>query len=197
MKLQLALLLTLFFSLSGSYAQSLTSSGGRERIEVTRTDLSSTLIPPGKGESASILPDAPPARSAGRICRVEIQGSCDSWERRLYWPRSLARHDESWGKAMMNPAVFTASSLLLASFITDYKTTRYCVDRRLGREANPLLGQHRAQELTVGLSLTAVSIWAVGVAKKNGDGHIAIVGESMITILHALASAHNAVVCGY
>jgi hypothetical protein len=97
----------------------------------------------------------------------------------------------------MNPRVFAVSSLLVAAFITDYKTTRFCVDRHLGREANPLLGQSRAQEMGVGLSLTGVSIWAAGITKKRGDGNLAVTEELIGTMLHAYAAAHNAMACKY
>jgi hypothetical protein len=98
---------------------------------------------------------------------------------------------------MMNPRVFAASSLLIAAFITDYKTTRYCADRHLGRETNPLLGQSPAQEVSVGLSLTGLSIWAAGVALKDGHGNLAVLEEYIGAMLHTYAAAHNAIACGY
>jgi hypothetical protein len=131
------LVLILFLPVTASCAQSMTGPSRLETIEVTGTTLSSTLIPPGVGDTTSSVPDAPVARLSDSACQVGTRHSCDPWGRQLYWPSSLTRKDDSWRKAVMNPRVFAVSSLLVAAFITDYKTTRSCVDRHLGREANP------------------------------------------------------------
>lgn len=98
---------------------------------------------------------------------------------------------------MSRPSMLVASSLLVASFVMDYKTTRYCVDHHMGHEANPLMGNSRAQELSVGIGFTTASIWAAGKLKEDGDGKVALVGLFLTTALHGAAAAHNAVACGY
>ena len=96
---------------------------------------------------------------------------------------------------MSNPSMLVVSSVLIASFVADYKTTRSCIDRGKGREVNPLMGQSRAQELGVGIALTGITIWSMGELKKEGRGLPAFIAGYGGTLLHTFAAYHNSVVC--
>lgn len=143
----------------------------------------------------AILPEAPIAKPSPKLCPDGFRKPCAMLGGRLYWPSSLSEHDRSWGKAISHPPMLIISSLVVASFIADYKTTRNCLDRGHGREANPLLGQSRAQQLGVGLTVTGLSIWSVGKLKQQGNGSLAVFAGVGATLVHTLAAYHNAVVC--
>ena len=144
----------------------------------------------------SILPNAPIAKPSATVCPEGFRKPCALLGGQQYWPSSLKEHDRSWGRAMSHPSMIIVTSLFLASFIADYKTTRYCVDRGMGHEGNPLMGQSRAQELAVGLTATGVSIWGIGALKRQGDGSLAVFAGFGGTVLHTFAAYHNAVACG-
>ena len=96
---------------------------------------------------------------------------------------------------MRNKGLLLAFSMNVAAAVWDYRTTRHCVDNHLGEEANPLMGQTRAQELGVGISLSALTYYAAGKLKKQGDGNYAFGVLWTGTLLHVVAAAHNQSVC--
>jgi hypothetical protein len=75
--------------------------------------------------------------------------------------------------------------------------TMYCIDRYLKQEGNPLAGQSRAQELSVGIAALAVSAIAAAELKSKGWGPQAIFVQWIGTGLHSYAAYHNAVICKY
>jgi hypothetical protein len=150
----------------------------------------------GGVQPRAILPDAPIAKPTATVCPDGFRKPCALLGGQLYWPSSLKEHDRSWARAMSHPPIFVMASLLAASFVADYKTTRYCVDRGFGHEGNPLMGQSRAQELSVGLAATGVSIWGIGELKRQGDGSMAVFAAFGGIALHTYAAYHNAVACG-
>jgi hypothetical protein len=172
-------------------------------IQTEPVPLSSTLIEPSqpeppRAEIVAILPNAPVAKPVPPLCPSEFGGACTLTGGRTFAPRFFrSRDEETWVGAISRPSMLVTTSLLVASFVMDYKTTRYCVDRHMGHEANPLMGDSRAQELAVGIGFTSASIWAAGKLKEDGDGKVAFIGLWATTALHAAAAAHNAVVCGY
>jgi hypothetical protein len=146
----------------------------------------------------AVLPDAPVAKAPMSPCPAGVGKPCALLGGRPYLPDRLhlEEHDASWAKAMSTPLMIGGSSLLMGSFIADYKTTRYCIDRHVGKERNPLMGQSRAQELAVGIPATAVSIWAAGKLKEKGQGTVAALGLWAFTLMHTYFAYQNAETCG-
>jgi hypothetical protein len=199
------LLFLILFACTTAKAQgvSVSSTKGPD-IQPESAQLSSTLIepsqpePPPRAEIIAILPEAPIAKPVTPLCANGAGKPCTLTGGRTFAPRFFRSRDEqTWVGAMSHPSMLVTTSLLVASFVMDYKTTRYCVDRHLGHEANPLMGDSRAQELAVGIGFTSASIWAAGKLKEDGDGKVAFIGLFATTALHSIAAAHNAVACGY
>lgn len=197
-------LLLILFACTTAKAQGVKVSSTKDLdIQPEPVQLSSTLIEPSQPapvqpEIVTILPEAPIAKPATPLCSGGIGKPCTVSGGRIFAPKFFRSRDEqTWAGAMSRPSMLVASSLLVASFVMDYKTTRYCVDHHMGHEANPLMGNSRAQELSVGIGFTTASIWAAGKLKEDGDGKVALVGLFLTTALHGAAAAHNAVACGY
>jgi hypothetical protein len=159
----------------------------------------------GSNASANGLPDSPEPKPikanpklAATPCPAGIAKPCALLGGRLYFRDSLhaTEHDRTWLQAMSHPAMIVGTALLAGSFIADYKTTRSCVDRNLGHEANPLMGQSRAQELGVGISITALGVFATGKLKKTGNGNAALFTLWSGTVLHGVMAARNVAICG-
>lgn len=197
-------LLLILFACTTAKAQGVTVSSKNDLdIQPQPVQLSSTLIEPSDPQPihpaiVAILPEAPIAKPVTPLCSSDFRKPCTLTGGRTYAPKFFRSRDEqTWVGAMTRPSMLVTSSLLVASFVMDYKTTRYCVDHHLGHEGNPLMGDSRAQELAVGIGFTSASIWAAGKLKEDGDGKVAFIGLFATTALHAAAAAHNAVVCGY
>jgi PAB1-binding protein PBP1 len=97
---------------------------------------------------------------------------------------------------MKNKGMLLSMSINAAAMVWDYKTTRHCIETHNGKEGNPLMGNSRAQELGVGISLTALTYFMSGKLKKQGDGNYAFGVLWGGTMLHVLAGAHNWAICG-
>lgn len=169
-------------------------------IQTEYIDVGSTLIQPGETISAGeILPEAPIPKSPASPCPAGYWKPCAFLSGNLYARDRfhLGEYDRSWTKAMSNPAIITSTAVLTTAFVMDYKTTRYCIDRHLGKEANLLMGQSRAQELGVGLGLLTVSVLATAKLKSQGRGASAMFIQWVGTVAHSYSAYHNAVVCGY
>jgi hypothetical protein len=162
-------------------------------------DFGSASIQPRESETSRVLPEAPIAKTVAPICPAGSGKPCALLGGRAYLrdPFHLSAHDQSWTKAMTNPAMVVSTSIAVASLVVDYKTTRYCIDRRLGKEANPLMGQSRAQELGVGMGLTSLSVFAAGKLKQEGNGSLGIFALWAATLAHGYAAYQNAEKCGY
>jgi hypothetical protein len=191
--------LVLSISAIGAQAQVLSANFKPLPMQTERMEFESTLIEPRQPEANRVLPDAPIAKVPASVCPAGVGKPCAFLAGRPYIPDQFhfMGHNLSWVKAVSNPAIVVVSSLQVASFIMDYKTTRYCIDRHLAREANPLLGQSRAQELGVGIGLNLVSFWAAGKLKARGDGNLVFLGEWAMTMMHSYAAIRNATTCGY
>jgi hypothetical protein len=198
MKCLLVLIVLLFVSADTARAQASAAIVKAEPVAVSGYAVRSTLVDP-QPERGPALPDAPVAKKSALPCTVGSGRPCEPPAATVHSPRLAhpARHDESWPRAMSHPTMLLMSGLVVTSFVMDYKTTRYCLDRHLAREANPLMGQSPAQELSVGITITAVSIWGAGLLKQGGNDKIALLATSATTALHSLAATHNAIACGY
>jgi len=157
----------------------------------------------GQHESNRILSDSPipvlPNIQDGPFpCPAGEGRPCALLGGRLYFrdPAHMTEHDKSWADAMKNKGMLLGMSLNAAALVWDYKTTRHCVDTHRGKEGNPLMGQTRAQELGVGISLSAFAYFLSGKLKEHGDGNYAFGVLWSGTLLHVFAGAHNWATCG-
>jgi len=177
------------------YAQTIPDNAKQDALAITDSNEFAPRAVP-EIQPRIVLPDAPIAKPSATICPGGSRKPCALLGGQPYWPSSLKEHDRSWARAMSHPSMIVVTSLLLASFVADYKTTRYCVDRGMGHESNPLMGQSRAQELAVGLTATGVSIWGIGELKRQGDGSVAVFAGFGGILLHTFAAYHNMAACG-
>jgi hypothetical protein len=152
------------------------------------------------------LPDAPTPqpllvnpKSPASPCPAGIGKPCSLLGGRRFYkdPWHSTEHDKTWFGAMKHPQMLIGSAILVTSMIADYKTTRSCIDRGLGHEANPMLGQSRAQELGIGIPITALGIFAAGKLKKSGNGNAAMFALWTGTVMHTVMATRNAAICGY
>jgi hypothetical protein len=170
-------------------------------IQTDYIDVGSKLTQPDEAISvrSDTLPEAPTPKSPASPCPAGNWKPCAFLNGNLYARDRfhLSEYDRSWTKALSNPAIITSTAVLATAFVMDYKTTRHCIDRHLGREANPLMGQSRAQELGVGLGLLTASVLATAKLKSQGHGNLAIFIQWVGTVAHSYYAYQNAVVCGY
>lgn len=162
-------------------------------------DVGSALIQPDEAtpNGADTLPEAPIAKPPSSPCPAGYWKPCALLRGNVYMRDRfrLSEHDSSWTKAMSNPEVIFSTAAETTSFIADYKTTRYCIDHHRGKEANPLLGQSRAQELGVGVAILAMSTFATAKLKSKGYGPEAVGLQWAATVAHTLAASLNAMSC--
>jgi hypothetical protein len=192
-KLSLALLPAAVLVVSITYGQAPPDPPAQQR----EASLASTQ--PAPSSAGVILPDAPVPKAAASPCPAGVGRPCALLGGVRYLPDQLhvEEHDASWAKAMSHPVMIAVSSLLVGASVADYKMTRYCVDRHIGREVNPLLGQSRAQQLGVTVAATAATVWAAGKLKEKGNGAFAVFGLWGFTVAHTFLAYENAETCGY
>jgi hypothetical protein len=187
-------LLVVLISAGHSYSQGSVALKP-EPIALWRAETSSSVVGRAQPEIKGILADAPSPKPV-QACPQGIGKPCAMLGGMRYHPSSMTVHDASWGRAMSHPALIIGTSILISSFFVDYKTTRHCIDRGQAREANPLMGNSRAQELGVGLTVTGISVWQAGLWKKQGHGKFALFALGLGTAVHSFAAIHNASMCG-
>lgn len=115
---------------------------------------------------------------------------------RLYFrDRShMTEHDKTWGDALKNPLILGAVAANLGAFVWDYRETRACIDAHQCTEANPIMGQSRAQELTVGIGLTATFYFLAAKLKQHGNGNAAfglLSGNALMHVYEALRGQYR------
>ena len=197
---------TLFLWITSAQAQTGTTATQQPIVEFLTPQLPTALVAPGDLASYRVLPDAPKPPALVKPvkpgilptpCPFGVGKPCALLGGRLYFsdPSHMTEHDRTWSQAMSHPLMRFSVAVGIGAFVWDYKTTRYCIDHHLGREGNPIEGQTRAQELAVGLGITAFSFWAAGKLKEKGEGNKAFAEEWLISSLHFLAAAHNRAVC--
>jgi hypothetical protein len=192
-RLSFALLPTAVLVVSITYGQTPPEPSTQPR----QTSLALTDSVPS--DTKSILPDAPVPKAAASPCPAGVGRPCALLGGLPYLPDQLhmEEHDLSWGKAMSHPFMIAFSSLLVASTVADYKMTRYCLDRHLAREANPIVGQSRARQVGIIVPATASIVWMAGKAKETGRGPLAAFTLWGLTVVHTYFAYQNAETCGY
>lgn len=194
------LALTLWWT-APAFAQTDTKLGGSKPVETKSSEISSVLVDPFPQDPQRELPDAPisvlPSRQDGPMpCPAGVGLSCALLGGRLYFsdPSHMTEHNATWGQAMRNPLVMTASILRLASMVADIEETQNCIRAHTCKEGNPIFGPSRARQYGIGVPLELSVISLAGWLKKRGDGNLAFGILWGGTILHATLAAHAAAV---
>jgi hypothetical protein len=199
MKKTLLALGTVLLLTTTTRAQAKVESDAPELIETQSADFSSVLIEAWPSETSGATPVAanpiPLVQPAFRSkpCPGRYQFGCALLGGRRFIPDMwhMTEHDKTWAKAIRNPGILWGISMNATAVVLDYKTTRHCIDTHRGREGNPIMGQSRAQQLSVGISLSALTYYFAGRLKKQGDGNYAFGILWLGTFLHGGAAAYS------
>jgi hypothetical protein len=197
--MKLAVLPVLFLLPLGiSHAQAVTGVS-RVPLETEYAEVGSRLVEPQALPVDPVLPDAPVPKTVTAPCPAGPGRPCAFLSGRPYIRDRfrMSEHDSSWGRAVSNPVILGGFALETAAFVMDYKTTRYCLDHRGGKEGDPIYGQSRAQQLGVGVSLLSLSFFAMGKLKEIGAGNKVVLVQTAVVLSHGLAAYVNAENCGY
>jgi hypothetical protein len=169
-------------------------------IDTQSSEIRSALIEPDPQTPGRELPDAPipilPSKQDGPMpCPAGDGRPCALLGGRLYFKdRShMTEHDKTWGDALKNPLILSGVAVDLGAAIWDYRATRACIDSHRCTEANPLMGQSRAQELAVGFGLTATFYFLAAKLKQHGNGNAAF----GLLSAHAVGHAYQALRAQY
>ena len=111
---------------------------------------------------------------------------------RLYFrdPSHMTEHDKTWVDALKNPLMLGGIAVNLGTALWDYRATRACIDAHRCTEGNPLMGQSRAQELTVGFGLTATFYFLAAKLNQRVNGNTAFALLSANATMHAYQALH-------
>lgn len=192
MKQTLLVIVVVSFWATTTHAQSNVTTDMPPLIEQEPAEIKPRLIESSFVEKKRELPDAPKAVQpvlpvpAATPCPAGVGKPCALLGGRLFFrdPGRMTEHDKSWADAMKSKGVVLGITLNAAAAVFDYKTTRHCIATHQGKEGNPLMGQSRAQELSVGISLTALQYFLVGKVKEKGMGNVAFAILYGGTVLH-------------
>lgn len=183
---------------TSALAQTDSTSARSAQIETKSSAISSDLVAPSLQRQEHELPDAPipilPSRQDGPMpCPAGVGRPCALLGGRLYFsdPSHMTEHDKSWVAALRNPMILTGLLVNLGADVWDYRSTRACMANHTCREGNPLMGQSRAQQLSVGLSLDATFYFLAAKLKQRGSGNYAFFCLAANSTLHFYYAAHG------
>jgi hypothetical protein len=166
---------------ASTHAQAVANRTGSTPIETQSSEINSALSEPGQEAPQRSLPDAPipilPSSQDGPMpCPAGIGKPCALLGGRLYFsdPSHMTEHDKTWFHALTNPLMLGGLAVNLATAVWDYRASRACIDSHRCTEANPLMGQSSAQELSVGIGLTATFYFLSAKLKQQGKGNWAL-----------------------
>lgn len=171
-----ALSLTLLWA-GGARAQSADPSKPAS-VETQSVEITSTLVEQGQQGNQQTLLDTPipilPSKQDGPVpCPAGVGRPCALLGGRLYFsdPSRMAQHDKSWAGALKHPMILGGLAANMASSIWDYRATRHCIAAHTCKEGNPLMGQTRAQQLSVGIGLNVTLYFLAAKLKQYGKGN--------------------------
>jgi hypothetical protein len=161
-------------------------------IDTQSLDISQALVEPDPQTPGRDLPEAPipilSSKQDGPMpCPAGNGKPCALLGGRLYFRdlSHMTEHDKTWVDAMKNPLMLGGLVVNFGTAVWDYRATRACIDSHRCKEANPLMGQSRAQELAVGFGLTATFYFLAAKLKQSGNGNAAFALLSGNAFLHA------------
>ena len=74
----------------------------------------------------------------------------------------------TWVKALKNRMILGGLAVNLATDIWDYRATRACIASHRCKVGNPILGQSRAQEISVSIGLNTILWFSAAKMKQQG-----------------------------
>lgn len=174
-----------------SFTRAQTQVRGSTLFETQSSPIPSTLIEPEQQDPKRELPDAPIPILANRQdgpmpCPAGIGKPCALLGGRLYFSdlSHMTEHDKTWFNALKNPLMIGGIAVNLGASIWDYKATRACIAAHTCKEGNPIMGQSRAQQLGVGMSLDALFYYLAVRLKEHGQGNHAFALLAANTAMH-------------
>lgn len=181
-----------FISIASAHAQAILNRTSSTPIETQSSEISSVLVEPYQSSLQRDLPDALipvlPSRQDGPMpCPAGVGKPCALLGGRLYFSDSshMTEHDKTWSHALKNPLMLSGLAVNLATAVWDYRASRACIDSHRCTEGNPLMGQSRAQELSVGVGLTATFYFLSVKLKQRGKGNWALALLSGNAFIHS------------
>lgn len=97
----------------------------------------------------------------------------------------LDRPVSSFKEAALQPSMLTFELLEQAAFVVDVEGTQHCIHNHQCREANPIMGQSRAQQYGVGLPVNFLATFVAIKLRENQHGTLAVALLWPLTIVHA------------
>jgi len=157
---------------------------------------SASTVPTLQQQSADLpemyveLPDAPMPKDV-----AHERGPCPAGNNmpcallgglRFYKRTTLTEHDKTWGQAMRHPIMWVSVTALVLSTAYDIEGTQACLKAHSCSEGNPIMGKHpsRARMYGTAMPLNAITIFAMGKLKKQGDGYPAVFIASILSFTH-------------
>lgn len=105
----------------------------------------------------------------------------------------MTEHDKTWFDALKNPLILGGIIADAGAAVWDLRTTRACIDNYTCKEANPLMGQSLAQQVTVGTGLNAILYYAAVRMKQRGKGNTALFFLAANAGLHVFFATYGRV----
>jgi hypothetical protein len=139
--------------------------------------------------SAQQLPNSPEPKPDP--CKGQKAGSlCNG---RRYYPDLLKMSgtNKTWKEAAKTPGMIFAGSLLVGMTVLDIESSQHCIHTGGCREANPILGQTRAQQYGVAIPITGLVYYLSVREKQHGHGLTAFAVMYGGSMLHFMGFAVN------
>jgi hypothetical protein len=160
----------------------------------TAANSSDATPSPSASKRTENVPDVPAAKiiDERRPCSRDSGKPCAIPAGRSYF----SPHSRSWTAAATSAGMVLALGLLTVSTVADIETTQSCIRAATCKEVNPFLGQSRAQQYSVAMSINALAFWATAEDKRHGRS---ILPYSILwgaIAMHATLAAHNATLTG-
>jgi len=156
-------------------------------------EIAETVQKPSLDES-TVRPDAPkpklqPGADEDAACPAGAGKPCAFLGGQRYYRDlwKMTQHDRTWGDAMKNPGVITASALLVGTTILDIEGTDHCLALHACAEANPLMPKRvdRPRQYATAMPLNALGIASLVWSKKRGQGNFAFFLAYAVSCAHA------------
>jgi|HubBroStandDraft_5_1064220.scaffolds.fasta_scaffold86863_1 hypothetical protein len=146
----------------------------------------------------SPIPVLPSLQDGPAPCPFGNGKSCAHLGGRTYFsdPAHMTQHDATLAKAVRDPAMLFSLALNLAATVADAEGTQACLRAHTCKEGNPIFGSDpsRARAYGTAVPLVFVAYAAYALAKKKGQGNIALglLWSSTVAHVYFAAGAYTA-----